>query len=357
VTTTETSIGTTTDRKIAFATVVVSSLNILAVQLFGLLGIVINLMAYSVVNGGLPERPAGQDSTYIGDWIGLAVWPLPWWSIALSGVVMLAVVIVSRRRERRFDPPLTRNSAVYRTTPLFLCVASLYNGLVVFGVSVFYDGLYSVASLYWIGPLLYLVAAVVAFRVWQLDQPASTTKKKSVAPSRVARTAVVVSSINFALLTVVGVGALVASQVGYLAANAGQLAREPVRGEYGFDVWYGNLAIVPPAAFFFASNLIALAVFVVSLNRRNRYAAVGDRSRFLVKTTPGFLAALGYVSATIQWGLMPYFYGNADAFAVFAGPIFALLIAIAATAVAYLEPSTPKRPQSALRPVRKKKAA
>ena len=336
----------TTDTRIALATVVVSSVNLLAVQLFGLLGIVVNLTAYAVVNDGLPARPEGQQSTYIGDWIGLAVWPLPWWTIALSGVVMLAVVILSGRRERRFDPPLTRNSAVYRTTPLFLCIAALYSGLVVFCVSVFYDGLFSVASPYWIGPLLYLAAAVVAFRLWQRDQR-TPVKTKAGVPPRGARVAVVVSSANFALLVVVGLGAFVVSQAAYLTANGGDLPREPVRGEYGFDVWYTHLVIVPPAAFFLVSNLIALAVLLYSLNRRNRYVVAGDRSRFLLKTTPGFLAVLGYLAAVVQWGLMPYFYGNDDAFAVFTGPLFALLVAIVATAVAYLEPSTPTRARSA----------
>jgi len=149
------------ERPVAFAVVLLSTINTLGLVVIGYGSVLANRIAYMVIHGDVPER-VGYSRT--AQWRGHMPVDLPWWYFAITGALVLAVALMAVNPRWRFEPTDSRYF-MYCTTPKFLTIIGVPVAIASWGLS----RIYNVESpeLYWIGLAMFAAAPVVAFATWR----------------------------------------------------------------------------------------------------------------------------------------------------------------------------------------------
>jgi hypothetical protein len=149
------------ERPMAFAVLLLSTVNILSVVVIGLGSTVANRIAYMVIHGDVPERVG---LSRVAQWRGSMPVDLPWWYFAITGAMALTVALLVINPRWRFAPTDARY-VMYRTTPGFLTVAGAIGALLSWGLTRIYNVVDP--ELYWIGLGMLVAAPVVTLVIWR----------------------------------------------------------------------------------------------------------------------------------------------------------------------------------------------
>jgi hypothetical protein len=324
---------------------VVSTLNFVVGFVFALGGVAGNLIAYitmhdGVLPGGAPDGPGVRTSAY---WLGHMPWSPPWWTFALFGTVMVAVAVLTRDERRRWAPPVTRRTLVWRTSPAILVGFGIALAIVQSVAVSYYDLSRSTVSEYRIGPALCIIAAAIA--VSALPRTSARTAPAAKPAGRQARTIAAVSGANIIAFWVLGVFGVTVNQVIYLASHDWRVP-EGAEGGSRADLWLGSMPITPPWWVFPLGAVVMLAVVLLTVRRERRYTAAP--ALFVFRTTPPALAAHSIVISFAMWAVAPlYVEGGGE---LLAAPASWGLVAVIAFVIALRSPVSKKRSKKRARP-------
>ena len=288
---------TSIDARVALATVIVSTTNILVFTLIEMGLLIVNLVVHLATHGAVSTNSGTRHGIRPSDYIGQLLFVTPWYVFALHGLVVLMVAVVSLSPRYRFVAQLTRRKLMYRTTPGFLAVVALIFSLYQWSVIANYDGLQSILDPYWIGPVLCLIASVVSFRRWQLD-PNHIVGNPEVSQSHVARVLSLVLVWNLLFVTISFFSPIV-NQIIYLVENHWALPIASSPNATAPEVWSGHLAFVIPGWVFLISAIAQLTVVIGTLPKSRRYVPV-NRAQFFRATSPLFLFYVSAVCLVLQ---------------------------------------------------------
>ena len=297
--------GRSRNQRIASIAVVASSVNILGFVVVGLLGVALNMIAYMVSTGSAGPPHPDHERALPNDWRGHMLIQLPWWVFAVGGLIALVVVVVSWTPSRRFVPPVARATVAYRTSPLFLAFVAAFLAVSQLGVISFYDGLLSPLSPYWVGPVVLILAAVVALWRWQLDPtPQMVRPKRVTEPTIQSFVVAIVHVVNLSAVILLPLAVIVVSQIVYLAAHDGSLPLSDRSAALNnvtmAALWNGHMVVDLPWWFFALGAVILLAIVIYTWPVSHRFEPKGNRRRILFTTSPLFLAAAAVVMFSAQ---------------------------------------------------------
>lgn len=151
---------------IPFALAAITVANLLQLAVLGWGGIAANWSIYMLANGGPPRHEINEPTSGPASWYGYMPFSYSWIYFAVTGLVLLAVVvIVSVRPALRFIP--TRKGwDMWRTTPGFLAALGiLFAGTMAWAIG-HYSSLDSLSDPYLLGPVAAAVATVIALVVF-----------------------------------------------------------------------------------------------------------------------------------------------------------------------------------------------
>jgi hypothetical protein len=346
--------------RLAFAAVILSSANIIALQLYGSLMLAVNLIAYLAIHGH--PAPRHQLDARHSDGIGLYPFPVPWWPFAIGGLIVVVVAILSWPPRRRFDGTGRKLTAVYRNSPGFLAYVGFFSALIQLGVISYFDGLLSVLSPYGIGPALCILGGVISFVRFQkdgVDAPAAhvPAKKKLAAASRPAEVLGTVSAISFFAVVVLGFGGIAVNQLVYLAAHGGALPPGAERqNATGTTIWAGHMPLDLPWWIFGFLSGVFLVVTIATWPASRQFGPQLPTRVFFRRTTAPALFALALLMGFFELTVNLYYLTASERAAGYTGPLLLLAAAVVAAVrwrfgprLGVTKPKTPSRTRKAVR--------
>ena len=156
-----------------FALAAITVVNLLQLAVIGWGGIAAGWVVYMLANGGPPRHEINEPTSGPASWYGYMPFTFSWVYYAVTGIVLLAVVVIVTVRPSLRFTPTRKGWDMWRTTPGFLSVIGIiFAGSMGWAIGHF-TALESIADPYLIGPGAAALATVIALVVFLRERAAA----------------------------------------------------------------------------------------------------------------------------------------------------------------------------------------